>query len=226
MRTLLLVPIIHTSADLGSLAKDVTKISVASFGADILEKHIASVEKFWAVISDYFASIDASGMKIYQDGMLADGEIAQKIVEEAVKAGSRNFEIVASLLKRGAILVRTEDFNLLKEERDKLLALTQSKSSIHALIALIKYKFAKTRLLNRRDEFIARRIGETLRHNEKGILFIGAYHNIKSRLPGDIEIIELKDTLKVREYQQLLPYCKKNKSRFEELGRYLVSRIP
>ena len=58
MRTLIYVPVIHTSADLGSLAKDVTKRGIADLGKDIWEKHIAAVEKFWDVISDYFDSID------------------------------------------------------------------------------------------------------------------------------------------------------------------------
>jgi hypothetical protein len=225
MRTLILLPIIHTSADLGSLAKDVTKGSIASFGEDIWKKHNAAVETFWGIISDYFDSIDVSGMKIYQDGMIADGEIAQRIVEEGVRSGSRNYELVASLLKRGAVLLKTEDFNLVKEERDRLVALTQAKSIIRTLIALIRYKLVKNRLLVKRDEFIAGKIGETLCHDEKGILFIGAYHNIKSKLPCDIKIIEIKDTQKVKEYQQLLPYCNKNRSRFEELRGYLVEPI-
>jgi hypothetical protein len=225
MRTLILVPVIHTGADLGSLAKDVSKGSLASFGEDILKEHNSAVEKFWSVISNYFETVDASGMKIYQDGMLADGAMAQKIVEEALKSGSRNYEIVASLMKRGAVLIRTEDFNLLKEERDRLVAMTQAKSLISTLIALIKYKLAKLGLLNRRDEYIARRIAETLSHDEKGILFIGAYHNIKGRLPSDIKIIEIKDTRKVREYLQLLPHYNKYRSRFEELKQYLISQI-
>ncbi len=224
MRTLILVPVIHTSADLGSLAKDVAKGGIAFSGGDIWEKHNSTVEGFWNIISDYFNSIDVSGMNIYQDGMIADGAIAQKIVEEAVKAGSRNYELLASLLGRGAVLLKAEDFNLVKEERDRLVAMTQSKSLTRTLIALIKYKLVKSRLLDKRDKFIAMTIDETLRQDERGILFIGAYHNVKGKLPCDIEIIEIKDTQKVREYQRLLPHCNKDRSRFEELSRYLISR--
>lgn len=90
---------------------------------------------------------------------------------------------------------------------------------------IIKYKLVKNRLLNKRDKFIAKRINETLNQGERGIIFIGAYHNIKKRLPKDIRIIEIKDIEKVREYQKLLPFYNKNRERFEELGRYLISRI-
>jgi len=225
MRTLIYVPVIHTSADLGSLAKDVTKRGIADIGEDVWEKHKAAVEKFWDVISDYFNSIDVSGKKIYQDGMVADGEVGQRIVEEGAKSGSRNYELVARLLKKGAILVKTEDFKLVKEERDRLVAIMQSKSITHKLIAFIKYKLTKDSLLNKRDKFIAKRIDESLSQDEIGIIFIGAYHNIKKRLPRSIRVREIKDARIVKEYQRLLPFCHKNKERFEELSRYLIHRI-
>ena len=225
MKTLIYVPVIHTSADLGSLAKEVTKRGVADIGEDVWEKHKAAVENFWDVISDYFNSIDVSGMKVYQDGMVADSEVGQRIVEEGAKSGSRNYELVARLLKKGAILVKTEDFKLVKEELDRLVALTQAKSISHKLIAFIKYKLVKDRLLEKRDKYIAKRIDETLHHGGKGALFIGAYHNIKTKLSGDIQIKEIKDTQKVKEYQQLLPFYNKHRRRFEELSRYLISQV-
>jgi hypothetical protein len=225
MRTLIYVPVIHTSADLGSLAKDVTNRGIADLGEYVWEKYQAAVEKFWDVISNYFDSIDVSGMKIYQDGMVADGEVGQRIVEESAKAGSRNYELVARLLKKGAILVKTEDFKLVKEERDRLVALTQAKSITHKLIAFIKYKLAKDRLLGKRDRFIAKSIDESLIQDEIGIIFIGAYHNIKKRLAKSICVREIKDPRKVKEYQTLLPFCHKNKERFDELTNYLVSEI-
>jgi len=225
MRTLLYVPIIHTSADLGSLAGDVTKRGIADLGEDVWKKHQRTVEGLWDAISHYFDSIDVSGMKIYQDGMVAEGEIGEKIVEEGLNLGSRNYQLVSKLLKRGAILVKTEDFNLVKIERDRLLAITQAKSITQKIIAFIRYKLIKKRLLSKRDNYIAKRIDETLNNGATGIIFIGAYHNIKKRLPKDIQIKEIKDADKIREYQILLPFYHKHKEQFEELGRYLVSEI-
>ena len=225
MRTLLYVPIIHTSADLGSIAKDVTKRGIADLGEEIWQEHRETVDGFWQAISRYFDSLDVSGMKIYQDGMVAEGEMGEKIVEDTAKAGSKNYELVLRLLKRGAILVKTEDFKLVKEERDRLLKITQAKNLVKKLLGFIKYKLTKDILLNIRDEFIVKRIDETLNTGEKGIIFIGAYHNIKRRLPQDIQIIEIKDTAKVREYHRLLPFYNKRKEQFKELGRYLMSEI-
>ena len=225
MRTLILVPVIHTSADLGSLAEDVASRGIADLGEDVWEKHISAVEKFWDAISNYFDSIDVTGMKIYQDGMIADGVVGQRIVEESAKQGSRNYELVASLLKRGAVLVKTEDFKLVKEERDNLVILTQAKSRIQKVTAYIRYMLAKGRLLRKRDKFIAKSIDESLGKSEVGIIFIGAYHDIKKRLPGSIRVSEIKDARKVKEYQMLLPFYQKDKVRFEELAKYLVSAV-
>lgn len=225
MRTLIYVPIIHSSPDLGSLAKEVTKRGVAGFGPEFWAEHENTILAFWDAIIEYFNSVEVSGFKLYQDGMVADGEIARKIVEEGVRSRSKNYELVLGLLKRGAVLIKTEDFRLVKEERDQLLRITQARSIFAKLLGFVLYKFSKNKLLNRRDEFIARRIWETLSDGQTGIAFIGAAHNIKKRLPGDIRIIEIKDADKVREYQESLPFYHRNKERYAELGKYLAERI-
>lgn len=225
MKTLIYVPIIHTSADLGSLAEDVTKRGIADLGQDFWEEHEKTIDGFWTAISNYFDSEDVQGLKIYQDGMVAEGEIGEKIVEEGVKQGSKNYKLISKLLKRGAILVRTEDFTLVKKEFDRLREITQAGNLMEKLFGFIKYKFTKDRLLNKRDRFIAKKIDETLHRGETGILFIGAYHNIKNRLAKDMLIREVKNTEKVKEYHRLLPFYNKNKQRFRELTKYLISEV-
>jgi len=225
MRTLIYVPVIHSSADLGSIAKEVAKRGVADLGQELWEKHRRTVEGFWDVVSDYFESMDVKGMKIYQDGMVADDEVGKKIAEDTAKAGSKNYQLILRLLERGAILMKTEDFKLVKKEYDRLRAITEAKSITHKIIAFIKYKLIKTILLNKRDTFIAERIDQTLKTGEKAILFIGAFHNMKKRLSKSVQIKEIKDVTKVRKYQKLLPFYHKNRKQFDELGTYLVSEI-
>jgi len=225
MKTLIYVPVIHTSADLGSIAEDVTKRGIADLGEKFWEEHIRTVDGFWDTISRHFDSIAVCGMKIYQDGMVVEGEVGEEIVHEIARAGSKNHEIILRLLKRGALLVKTEEFKLVKMERDILLAITQAKSILRKLTAFVKYEFTKNSRLKKRDKYIVKRISETLEHGETGTLFIGAYHNIKDELSKSFRIIEIKNTEKVREYQRLLPFYDKHKKRFEELSEYLVSEI-
>lgn len=226
MRNLIYVPIIHSSADLGSLSKDVNKKGINSLGEEVWEKHLKTIDDFWSAILHYFYSIFEPDMKmkIYQDGMVADGEVGMKIIEQGIKSGSKNHELISMLIKKGGVLVKTEDFHLVKKELDIFISLTKAKSVLQKLIALIKYNFKKNILLNQRDKFIAKRIDDTLEEDEVGIIFIGAFHRIKKKLPQDIQVIELKEISKVREYQKLLPFYHKYKDKFEELTQYLVKK--
>ncbi|MFA8436661.1 MAG: hypothetical protein ACEPOZ_19295 [Marinifilaceae bacterium] len=226
MRNLIYVPIIHSSADLGSMAKTLNRRGVAEFGQEFWQNHIQTIDGFWDAIAYYFETIDLyiKGTKIYQDGMVTDGEIAMKIIEDSIKSGSKNYEIVSDLIQRGAIIVQTEDLELVREELKSLQAITQTKSRTKKILRLISYKLTKGRLLKKRDKYIARRIAETLGENETGILFIGAYHKVKNKLPKDIQIIELKETAKVREYHKLLPLHTRYRDRFMELSQYLVKK--
>ena len=121
--------------------------------------------------------------------------------------------------------MKTEDFNLVKKERDRLLKMIRVKTVAEKLFGLIIYKLTKKTLLKQRDEYIAQRIDRTLQEGETGILFIGAYHHIKPRLPRDIKIKEIKEIRKIKEYQSLLPFYHKNQKRFEDLSGYLISNI-
>jgi len=225
MRKLIYVPIIHMSADLGSIPNHVDKRGIAGFGEEFWRRHRETVSGFWDSISNYFADLEVNDFKIYQDGLVADGEVGKRIVEEGVKAGSKNYEIINDLVKRGAILVQTEDFALVKEERDRIVKITRAKTTTAKLIAYLKYRLTKNRLLKKRDDYIAKRIDETLADEETGILFLGAYHNIAPKLAEGIRRIEVKEAEKIRSYQKLLLSFRKNKEEFDQLAKYLVSAV-
>lgn len=224
MRKLLYLPMIHTTADLGSVALELDKRGIKLCGEKRWNKHKETIDSFWNVISEYADSLDAKNLRIYQDGLMADGEMGMKIIEESAKKGSRNYEIVFNLVKRGAKIVKTENISLLKEEFNYILGMTREKSFIKRFISALKYRINKKKLLWERDKFIARTIDETLKDGEIGILFLGAYHNVLDKLPKDILIEELKDRKKVEEYQKILPYRGKGE-RFNQLAEYLVSPI-
>ncbi len=227
MRTLIYVPIIHSSADMGSLGKELKNKSVSELGENKWQKHTDTVNGYWVAIESFFENIDIyiKGIKIYQDGMFVDGEIAMKIIGEGIKSGSKNSEIVSKLIDRGAILIKTEDFKMVKDEYDGLQSILKSKTNIKKLFLLLRYKISKPIFLIRRDKFIAGRIAETLGRNETGILFIGAYHNIMKRLPKDITVIELKEIAKIRKYQRAIQSDSKIKThQLERLIQYMVKR--
>ena len=227
MRTLIYVPIIHSVADMGTMGEELKRKSVSGLGENVWQKHTETVAGYWEAIESYFENSDlyVRGIKIYQDGMFVDGEMAIKLIRDGVKSGSKNSEIVSTLISCGAILVKTEDFKMVKDEYDGLQSIIKSKTNIKKLIQLLRYKILKPIFLRRRDRFIAATIDETLKPNETGILFVGAYHNVMKSLPKDITVIELKEVAKIREYQKTIQSRSKIKiEQLERLTQYMVKK--
>ena len=221
MRELIYVPVIHVESDMGSVGNTIDKRSAEVCGRERWEKHKQVVTTFWDKIERYFISMDVWNLRIYQDGLMADGELGLKIIREGARQGSRNHRIVLDLIERGGVIRKTEDIELLKEEYARILKLAQSKSLWERTTAYIGYRFHKDRLMDKRDNFIAKIINKTLKEKEKGILFIGAFHDVFSYLAGDIEVKEVKSHEKVRDYFKML-ISGGDEAKFNELGKYLV----
>ncbi|MDD5094858.1 MAG: hypothetical protein PHV74_10840, partial [Dehalococcoidia bacterium] len=223
MRKLYVVPIIHNNADLGTLATAIDQASQAQLGQQSWLRHQDTVDAFWDSIAGFMNSFEVAGFNLYQDGLIADGEMGMRIVEQGVKDGSKNYAIIAHLLQNGARLIRTEDFYLVKTEYDLLKNVIDAKSTAERIAASLKFKLAAEDLLAKRDQYIAERIDETLSQGESGILFIGAYHNIIQRLPHDIEVQEVKETRKVREYHLLHTETSHSNEGIGQLEAYLMA---
>lgn len=225
MRKLYFVPIIHMGADMGSLAPALNERATAKLGPELWQKHKEVVCGFWDSIARFFDSLDVTGFKVYQDGLVADGEGALKIVNQGIREGSRNYQVISHLLQRGAMMVKTEDISLVKEEYAYVAKVAHAKSLRQREIAALRYRLAQGRLLQQRDSFIANRINETLKEGETGILFVGAYHNVVPRLAADIKVIQVKEVAKVKAYHQALTKARKYDQRLHEFAGYLISSI-
>ncbi|NQT29818.1 MAG: hypothetical protein HQ596_04530 [Candidatus Saganbacteria bacterium] len=225
MRKLIYVPIIHMSADLGSIAAEADKKGIAICGEERWNAHKQTIASYWDELAAYFGVVDPKGFKIYQDGLVADGEVGMKIVADGVKRGSKNYEIIDSLIKKGATLIKTEDIEIVMKEYKAVKELAGAKSFVGKSVAYLKYVRGKDKILQERDSYIARRIGETLKEGETGILFIGAHHNIIDGLPKDIKVVELKDRDKVMRYMKGY-YLKSRQPEISQLAEYLKEPIP
>ncbi len=210
---------------MGSLASALGEGATAVLGQELWRKHKQIVSGFWDSIARFFRSLDVNGFKIYQDGLVADGAEGLRIIKEGISQGSKNFEIIGNLLERGAILVRTEDMALVKQEHAYITKMAHAEALKDKEIVAFRYKLVQNKLLRQRDDFITKRVNETLGECETGILFIGASHDILSRLPDDIQVSQVKDVAKVREYHTTLANPKKRDQRFHFLAQYLISPV-
>ena len=199
------VPIIHTEADMGSMSDSLRDKYIQKYGEDKWLNHINEIDSMWNSIEKKLDELNFSykNVKIYQDGLpncgagmsapawtadrCGNAQVEKKIVIDIAKKGSKNHQLLIKLLDKGAQLIGTENPKLLIEEYKTILGtLKQTKETNKDFIDNYKKKAEKQ--LFERDKYISRRIDETLKDNETGILFIGMMHKVNEFLPKDIKI--------------------------------------
>jgi len=193
MRRLILIKIIHTSTDMGSMGEGLVKEGMAKIGREKWLENQKKIEKFW---DDLEKEIDGLGLdysktRIYQDGLPCGGELGLRIVRETADKGSKNYRIVRKLIERGAAIEATESLELLRKEYEHIKALITAKTPEDKADAARRYDLIKDELMQERDAYIAKAIDISLKDDETGVLFIGASHNIIPGLAKDIEVKSL-----------------------------------
>ncbi len=227
MRRVILVPLVHDEADLGSAGPALLAETIRLAGPERWAVHTATLTQYWAEVAAYLEDLDPSRLRLFQDGLPVGGVVGRAVVEEAARRGSRNYRLLLDLVDRGADLCATEDPELLRQEYDILTRETspdrQSDAKPNADRTAADAE-RRARLLRERDEHIARTIDATLREGEIGVLFLGAEHRATARLAPDIVVEPLKDAEVVRGYFQILLARGSDKER-DRLTAYLAAPI-
>jgi hypothetical protein len=194
MRRLIHIPIIHTTADLGSLSKLVQAHYTRVCGKTSWNRREDVLRALWTDIETNLDALhpDARKTRIYQDGLPICG-FEERIVRELAKAGSSNHQLILKLLDQGAVLMGTEDSQLLVEEYEiqkRHLTQKAGKKSTSE-----EQKGHMDRVLKARDSFIAERIANTLQEGEVGLLFLGALHRLDALEATGIHVETLGEGL-------------------------------
>jgi hypothetical protein len=185
-RILVYIPIIHTAADMGTLAPSIRGKKLSMLGRRGLARNAAMVEKMWQEIEGVASRllVVPGTVRIYQDG-LPICRHEQEIVSELAGSGSRNHRLLLELQSRGARVMGTESPELLVEEYQ--LAKASLASGVTAEDDSRQRQLRDT-VLDKRDRFIADRINVTLGDGETGILFLGMLHSLAQFLDSDIRV--------------------------------------
>lgn len=178
MRKLFYIPIIHTSEDLGSHLAEAKKEYTTKYGLSKWGDHIKTVDKFWQGLREALLTLPVNykNVKLYQDSLpVCDREL--QIVEKLARDGNTNYQVLIELVKKGAIVIGSEDPKLLIEERNRIIE--------NGVVDPVNIY---DDLMERRDSYIAQRIDITLGDGEIGLLFIGALHKVVEKLPNNIQV--------------------------------------
>lgn len=188
-RTLIYCPIIHTQSDLGALKDSVMRATREKLGRAGLPRHLAAIDQVWTEIEKVLDSLPLSfdRVRLYQDGLPVCGREAE-IVRELAQGGSRNHQLLERLMGQGGILMGTESGDLLVQEYQLARQSFTGRQPRAAGLQAQRRALSQS-LLARRDQFIARRINETLKPGETGILFLGMLHSVERYLDNDVKVI-------------------------------------
>ena len=189
-RILICIPIVHTQADMGTLNEPIQRLKVKKLGKRVWERNLELVKTFWTQIEQAMDSLALpyDRARLYQDGLPVCGH-EWEIVTDLARAGSQNYQLLLRLKEKGAILMGTESSELLVEEYQLAKQFfTEEMSPVSARQAALG-KNLQDSLLQRRDQFIGRRISQTLLAGETGLLFVGMLHSVEPWLDQDIQVL-------------------------------------
>ncbi len=189
-RTLIHVPIVHTQADMGALSESIQRLKMRKLGRKGWERNVNLVNKLWTQIEQAIQSLALSyeRVRLYQDGLPVCGRELE-IVTELAKAGSRNHQLLLHLREQGATIMGTESSELLVEEYQLVKELFVPGLRGVSASGEAPRRALRDSLLRRRDQYIARRISDTLLRGETGLLFLGMLHSVEPWVDKDIRVV-------------------------------------
>lgn len=196
MRTLIVVPIIHTEQDMGSLLVQIKREYIDRFGHEKWCDHLKSIDEVWLGIRQMITVLELPypTVHLYQDGLPVCGKEID-IVRDVAAQGSTNHQLLVELMNRGARLEGTEDPQLLLQEYRLHQGDLRDTPPEHE-----KQRIELSRnLLTQRDRFIADRINATLQLGEIGLLFLGLAHSVEALLSPDILVRHLLPALREKQ---------------------------
>jgi len=196
VRALIYVPIIHSQVDLGSMGPELRRRFEEAFGTAEWERRFASVDAMWEGLRDKLFALPLVWAKtrVYQDGLPLCGR-EHEIVRDLALQGSRNYQLLTELVRRGATLMGTESPELMVAEYRRVQSLVQAAEREAPDTVVEKLKSEGEELLRRRDTFIANRIETTLEEGETGLLFLGLLHRVDELLDGKFDVRHLIHSL-------------------------------
>jgi len=202
--------------DVGTIKDVLSQQGVKIFGVEKWNEHLDDVGKSWGEIHNYVIDlmsngVDPSKIRIYQDGVpnsdvalsyfekrgiknpLSGDEILLNIfIKPAAEKGSKNYQIVKELIRKGAILEGGDSLKLLAKELEYISSIKNAKTEGEALKYAALYKGAKKKMTEERDSYIAEQINKSLIEGYIGLAFFGAGHSITDKLHPDIRVIPVE----------------------------------
>ena len=156
------------------------------YAEDAPPEYMEKFNFYWEQVSQQVANLESKIGKVshvYHESITLAGEDGLKTIE---KLNPACCQIAKNKCQSGAVLEATEDKELAEESIDWERCLFMGFISLRVAKTVSEFYVEASR---KRYEHIARRIDETLKTNEVGILFIREGHMVQ--FPQDIEVFSV-----------------------------------
>jgi hypothetical protein len=152
-------------------------------GKDLPEEYIAKYNKYWEQVEKQVAELAlklGEVNRIYHELIAASGEDGMKTIDEL---SEKSHKIIRACLEKKAQLEAVEENDILTEFMDwsRCLIIGLQNPKVVSRVYESYVEAGK-----KRNEYIARKIDETLQENEIGLLLMRENHQVQ--FPPDIQV--------------------------------------
>ena len=141
---------------------------------------------YWQQVIEQLSNLESKigrVKRIYHETISQSGEDGMKLVE---RLNPSSYQIAKGMCDSGAVFEAIEEKELLKETMDweRCLLIGFVSEKVASKVSEFYVEAAK-----KRHEFMAKKLEETLKDDEAGLLFIGEGHRLQ--FPSDIEVFSV-----------------------------------
>jgi len=161
-------------------------VPIVYSGEEVPDEYKDKCSRYWQQVAEQLTNL-ASKIgrvnRVYHESIFQSGEDGMKAME---RLNPSSYQIAKTQCDNGAILETIEERELFEEVMDwqRCLMLGLIGDKVASKVSEFYVEAAK-----KRNEFMAKKISETLEDNEAGLLFIREEHSVQ--FPSDIEVFTI-----------------------------------
>jgi hypothetical protein len=163
---------------------------------------------YWDQVAEHINGLEKAGKvsKIYHEGIFSSGEEGLEAIRQF---NEKSYQLVKSKYEQEAEIQALEDRDLFDEYTDWLMALSVVGRSKKVADKVLEYY---RDVSDRRDEHIVKKINETLKEGEAGMLIMSDEYrmHIQPQLSTDIQVFLVRPPA-LNDIQQIIREMVKNK---------------
>jgi hypothetical protein len=167
-------------------AKKLYLVPLIYSGEDALAEYKEKCNRYWQQVAEQLNNLSSKigrANRVYHESIFQSGEGGMKTAE---RLNPSSYQIAKTQCDNGAIFEAVEERELFEEAMDWQRCLMLGFISDKVAGKVSEFYAEATK---RRNEFIAKKINETLKDNEAGLLFIREGHSVQ--FPSDIEVFSI-----------------------------------